>query len=148
MRYLLVLPLAVALVTAQTEPELALSVGHAGAPDRAVFLGTDLATSSWSNVALIDVRTGIVVAHLPQGSLVTALEPSPRGEVLAVATCSDGVNLWDVKARRLIGRVAEGRECPDGLAFNSDGTLLAVANYQCCSTRHGLEVWDVRSRTL
>ena len=48
-----------------------------------MFTAGYLATSSWSNVALIDLTTGLTVDHLPQGSLITALEVNPAGDLLA-----------------------------------------------------------------
>src|SRR6185503_15312431 len=135
----LVFSLTATVLAARPQRTLVFSVGHPGAPMAAVFAGEYLATASWSNVALNSLTTGLTVAHLPQGSLVTALEASPSGDVLAVATCSDGVKLWDVKTRTLRRRIAEMRECPEGLAFNSDGRDLAVAAYQCCR-RDGLEI--------
>jgi hypothetical protein len=95
-RALVLLPFLASLLLAQSTSELVVSVGHSGEPDRAVFAGRYLITSSWSNVSIIDPSSGLTVAHLPQGSLVMALEPSPSGEMLAVGTCGHAINLWNI----------------------------------------------------
>jgi hypothetical protein len=84
---LLALPLLAAALTAQSTPQLVLSVGHADAPDRMVFVGNYLATQERSNVNLIDLASGLTVARLPQGSLVLAMNGGRAGDLLAVGTC-------------------------------------------------------------
>ena len=76
MRRLLALPLLAVALSAQRAPELVVSVGHAATPSHAAFVGTYLATASSSNVALIELSSGITIAHLAHRSLVTVT----RGE--------------------------------------------------------------------
>jgi WD40 repeat protein len=139
--------LALTTLLTQPAPELVLSVGHAGAPRHAAFLDGYLATASSSGVALIDLSSGLTISHLPQGSLITALEANPRGDLLAVGTCGDGIQIWDVRSRMRRLRITLQHECPDDLAFSPDGRLLATGVYGCCRGRR-LEVWDVTSGTL
>ena len=142
------LPFVVAAVTlsltAQDPPELVLSVGHAGAPRKAVFVGGGhLATAGDTTVHLTDVSSGLTVASLPQGALVMTLEASPVAPLLAVATCDHAVLIWDVAARRLLHRLPVASECSDMVSWSPDGTLLAVDAYGCC--RGGgpsLQIWD------
>src|SRR5215510_5670744 len=124
---LLALPLLAVILTAQSAPELVLSVGHAGAPSSAVFVGGYLATEQWSNVNIIDLAGGLTVARLPQGSLVEALEGSRDGELLAVGTCGRTVNVWNVKSRALVRRFAIGNECAATVAISPDHALVAAA---------------------
>src|SRR5688572_19181335 len=111
MRRLLVLPLLVSALSAQTAPELVVSVGHAGAPSHAAFAGAYLATASSSSVALIELSSGITITRLAQQSLVLSLEANPGGTLLAVGTCDHSINLWEVKSRTLLRRIALTQEC-------------------------------------
>jgi WD40 repeat protein len=147
MRRLLVLPLLAAVLSAQTAPELVVSVGHAGAPSHAAFAGAYLATASSSNVALIELSSGITTTHLAHGSLVMSLEANPSGNVLAVGTCDHSIQLWDVKSRTLLRRIVLTQECAESISFSQDGAFLATGAYACCSGG-GLQIWDVGKGTL
>jgi WD40 repeat protein len=146
MRSLVALPF-MAVVLAQPQPEMVVSVGHAGALFHAAFAGDHLATAASSNVALIDVLSGLTIAHLPQASLVMAIEANPAGDIIAVGTCDHSIQLWDVKSRTLLRRIALQQECAESVSFSPDGALLATGAYGCCSSR-GLQIWDVRSGAL
>jgi WD40 repeat protein len=148
MRSLLALTLFGVGLAAQPKPELVVSVGHAGAPDQAAFAAGHLVTASWSNVALIDLTSGLTVGHLPQGSLVEALEVNPAGDLLAVGTCGHAIQLWDVTSRRLQRRLTLTQECAETLSFSPDGALLATGVDACCSNGGGMQVWDVRTGAL
>jgi WD40 repeat protein len=147
MRRLLALPLLAAGLSAQTAPELVVSVGHAGAPSLAAFAGAYLATASSSNVGLIDLSSGITTTYLAHGSLVMSLEANPGGDLLAVGTCDHSIQLWDVKNRTLLRRIALTQECAESLSFSPDGAFLATGAYGCCSGG-GLQIWDVSKGTL
>jgi WD40 repeat protein len=138
--------IAVALVGASA-PELVVSVGHSGAPTHAAFVGNYLVTAEWSNVAIIDLSTGLAVGHLPQGSIVQSLAASPGGELVAVGSCGHAIQLWDIKSRGLVRRIALTQECAESLSFSPDGALLATGAYGC-SGGNGLQVWDVRTGKL
>jgi WD40 repeat protein len=129
-------------------PEIVVSVGHSGAPDHAVFVGGYLATAEWSNVAIIDLASGRTVAHLPQGSLVMAMEANSAGDLLAVGTCGHAIQLWNVNTRTLVRRFALTQECAETLSFSPDGAFLATGAYTCCSAKSGLQIWDVRTGNL
>src|SRR5260370_8109995 len=86
MRKVLVLPMLASMLLAQVRPELVVSVGHSGAPTHAAFIGSHLATATRSNVAIIDLSSGLTLGHIPQGSLVLALMASPAGHLGAVRT--------------------------------------------------------------
>ena len=147
-RTVLILPLVAIALSAQSAPELVVSVGHAGAPFLATFAGGFLATASSSNIALIDLSTGITTAHLPHPSFVAALEASPSGELLAVSTCDHFIQLWDVKTRTVRRRIALTQECAESVSFSADGALLAAGEYRCCPGGGGLQIWDVGKGTL
>jgi WD40 repeat protein len=132
----------------QTARELVVSVGHAGAPSHAAFAGAYLATASWSNVALIDLSSGLTTTHLGHGSLVMSLETSHTGEMLAVGACDHSIRLWDVKSRRQLRHIALIQECADSVSFSPDGAFLATGAYGCCPGGGGLQVWDVTNGTL
>ena len=148
MRRLLVLALFSSMLGAQAPPELVVSVGHSASPGLAVFAGRYLATASSSNVAIVDLASGLTVRHLPQGSRVMAMEANPAGDLLAVETCDRAINLWDVTSHRLVRRLALTQECAQSLSFSPDGAYLATGAEGCCSEPSGLQVWDVRSGTL
>jgi WD40 repeat protein len=147
MRIFLAAPLLTVLLSAQAQPEMVLSVGHAGAPSLAAFAGSHLATASSSNVALLDLSTGLTIAHLPQSGLVMAMEPNPSGDLIAVGTCGHAIQLWDLKSRTLLRRITLKQECAESLSFSPDGALLATGAYGCCKSG-GLQIWDVRTGAL
>jgi WD40 repeat protein len=126
---------------------MVMSVGHAGAPSHAEFAGIHLATAAASNVAVIDLSTGLTIARLPQASLVTAIEANPAGDLLAVGTCDHSIQLWDVKSRTPVRRITLKQECAESVSFSPDGALLATGAYGCCKNG-GLQIWDVRTGAL
>ena len=144
---LLVAPLLVAVASTQTPVELVVSVGHAAAPNHATFAGNYLVTASASNVALIDLASGITTDHLPQDGRVMSLEASPNGELLAVGTCDHAVQLWDLKSLSAVRRIALVQECADFVSFSPDGMYLATGA-DCCRGAGGLQIWEVRSGAL
>jgi WD40 repeat protein len=147
MRRFLAVPFLAVVLSAQAQPAMVVSVGHAGAPSHAAFAGGHLATASASNVALIDLSTGLTIAHLPQAGLVMAIEANPAGDLIAVGTCGHSAQLWDVKSRSPLRRIALKQECAESLSFSPDGALLATGAYGCCSGG-GLQIWDVRTGAL
>lgn len=145
MRGLLVLPLLSALLAAQAAPELVVSVGHSGAPRFGAFAGRYLVTSAGSNIAFIDLSTGITVSRTSQGLLVMAIEPSPAGDLVAIGTCTHAIHLYEVNTLTLVRRIPTRNECASSLSFTPDGALLVADNYACCRGGGGLQVWNVRT---
>jgi WD40 repeat protein len=143
LRLLAVLSVATAL-PAQPTSELIVSVGHSGSPDHAAFAGKYLATASASNVALIDVSSGLTSAHLRQAGLVESLDANSAGDLIAVGTCGHSIEFWDVKTRSSVRRLALKQECAEAVSFSPDGAFLATGAYGCCPGG-GLQIWDVRS---
>ena len=78
-------------------------------------LQTELRTSAFLNV--LDGHRG----------MVTSLEFSPDGNVLASSGYDRFIKFWDVTSSRLLGQVIT-TDTPNALAFSSDGTKLAVAS--------------------
>ena len=118
MRKLLVLPMLASMLLAQVRPEIVVSVGHSGAPTHAAFIGSHLATATRSNVAIIDLSSGLTVGHMAQGSLVMAMEASPAGDLVAVGSCGHNINVWNVKSQTLVRRFALTQECAESLSFS------------------------------
>jgi len=147
MRRFLAVPFLAVVLSAQAQPEMVVSVGHAGAPSQAAFAGGHLATASSSNVALLDLSTGLTIAHLPQSSLVMAMEANRAEDLIAVGTCGHSIQLWDVKSRMPLRRITLKQECAESVSFSPDGALLATGAYGCCKSG-GLQIWDVRSGAL
>jgi WD40 repeat protein len=152
---LVALPVLTGALPAQVRPELVVSVGHSYQPSHAAFVGGYLATANGSKVALIDLATGLTVAHLQQSGIhIVALEASPVENVIAVGACGRAVELWDVTSRRLVHRFAIRRECGNSVSFSPDGALLAIATVgcceggECCPASGRVQIWDVRSGTL
>lgn len=136
-------------LTQGSAPELVVSVGHSVAPQHAAFVGHYLATSAWSNVAIIDLADGRTVAHLPQGSLVLTMEANPAGDLLAVGACGHAIQLWNLNTLTLVRRFALTQECAETLSFSPDGAFLATGAYGCCSGKSGgLQIWDVQTGNL
>src|SRR5262245_4630136 len=148
MRKLLVALAMPIVLAAQAAPELVVSVGHASIADHAEFLASGhLLTASSSDVAIIDLTSGLTVGHLPQGALVMAMQASPRGDLMAVGSCGHAIKLWNVKSRRLERQMTVTAECVESVSFSSDGAFLATQTSGCCG-RRGLQVWDVQSGKL
>ena len=146
-RPLVLLPaLITVLQAAAPVPQLVVSAGHAGGADAAVFVGPYLATTSWSNVALIDVASGLTVARLPQRSIVTALDAGRSGKLLAVAACDHAIRIWDVTTRAIVRSIALPQECPGSISFSPDETLIVAEDDGCLDSR--IQVWDVRTGAL
>ena len=147
MLILLAVSFLAVVISAQAQPEMILSVGHAGAPSQAAFAGGHLATASSSNVALLDLSTGLTIAHLPQSSLVMAMEANPAEDLIAVGTCGHAIQLWDVKSRTQIRRITLKQECAESLSFSHDGALIATGAYGCCKSG-GVQIFDARTGAL
>src|SRR6266542_2098757 len=146
-RHALGLAAVASLLAATPMPELVVSAGHAGAPDRAVFVGAHIATASWSNVALIDMASGLTVARLPQTSLVQSLDASRTGTLLAVGTCGHAVNIWNVHTRMIVRTLQLPQECADSASFSPDERLLVTEGSSCCPGS-AIQVWDGRTGAL
>jgi WD40 repeat protein len=119
------------------------------------FAGGYLATVGWSTVALVDLSTGLTVAHLPiAAGHVTALEANPSEDLIAVGACGRAAELWNVTTRRLVRRIAVRRECVEAVAFSPDGALLATVDVgnlvdgRCCDPYGKVQIWDVRTGAL
>src|SRR5207237_8490852 len=118
---------AATVLSAQPTPELIVSVGHSGLPDHAAFAGKYLATASSSNVALIDLSTGLTIAHLRQVALVESLDANSTGDLIAVGTCGHSIEFWDVKTRTSVRRLVLKHECAEAVSYSHDGAYLATA---------------------
>jgi WD40 repeat protein len=138
---------AVGLLLGEGTPTVVVSVGHAGEPAHATFVGDYLVTAAWSNVGVINLRSGLTVAHLPHGSIVETVAASPSGDLLAVGSCGHAIRLWDVKSWTLVQRIDLPQECAETLSFSPDGAYLAAGAYGC-SSDDGLQVWEVRTGKL
>lgn len=144
---LLAASLLTAILSPQRAPELVVSVGHAGPPSVAAFADGHVATASRTNVALIDLSSGLTIGYLPQPSMVQAIEANPAGNLIAVGACGYSIQLWDVRSRTLVRRIAHKQECAESVSFSPDGGLLATGSYSCCQGG-GLQIWDVRTGNL
>jgi WD40 repeat protein len=152
MRVLAFVVLAIGEVAVQTAPELVVSVGHTGAPGKAVFVGSEsLVTAKWSNVSIIDLRSGFVTGHLPQQAtgarLATLRTPgstqaqeiawSPDGRRV-VTSADDGVlRFWTASDGRLLAALyilESGGDwllvAPDGRFDGSDGALATMVAWR------------------
>ena len=85
----------------------------------------------------------VAVLSGPGGRATCSAAFSPGGTVLAVASCHDGVFLWNVTARHWVASLVSPR-CPDGgqVAFSPDGKTLALFS----DSRPAICVWDVAAR--
>ena len=85
----------------------------------------------------------VAVLSGPGGRATCSAAFSPGGTVLAVASCHDGVFLWNVTARHWVASLVSPR-CPDGgqVAFSPDGKTLALFS----NSRPTICVWDVATR--
>jgi WD40 repeat protein len=134
---------------AQDRAAPVLSVGHPGAPSRATFAGNLFITIAGANAHVIDLVTGLTIARLPQDGLALAVEASPDGGRLAVATCGHTILVWDLRELRLLHRLQTRSECADSVAWSPDGALLAADAYGCCrGVSASVQLWDARTGQL
>lgn len=73
---------------------------------------------------------------------VTALSFSPSGNLLAIGFDGGGIDLWNMAAQRIVGRLDGHAARINALAFSSNGELLASA-----STDKTIRLWNPRSAT-
>jgi WD40 repeat protein len=92
---------------------------------------------------VIDAEHPPVYTNLP---VVTAIEYSPDGKLLAVAGYHE-VLLHKADGSGLVGRLVGMSERVESLAFSPDGKLLAVTGGDPSRTGE-VQVWDVASRSL
>ena len=112
-------------------------------PDGKTLAAGDLA----GNVELWNTSSRRRLAGLDEVMETYSTAFSPSGRTLAVGYLL-GVDLWNVTARQhpvleSAGppTLAEGGDGSDSVAFNLNGTVLAVGDY-----RGGVSLWDVASR--
>ncbi|HUS65221.1 MAG TPA: protein kinase [Kofleriaceae bacterium] len=95
--------------------------------------GARLATAGQDGASLWDAATGARVVHVPMALGARAAVLSPDGARLAVVSTSDGVQVWDVRAARLVMTLRPDAAEPtlsygSIAAFSPDGAHLAVGD--------------------
>lgn len=151
MRRLPLVLLAVFAVSTHAQDRAApvLSVGHSGAPSRATFARNLFITIAGANAHVVDLMTGLTIARLPQDGLALAVEASPDGDRLAVASCGHTILVWDLRELRLLHRLQTRSECAGSVAWSPDGALLAADAYGCCrGVSTSVQLWDARTGQL
>jgi WD40 repeat protein len=112
-----------------------LSVGHSGAPSRATFAGNLFITIAGANAHVVDLMTGLTIGRLPQDGLALAVEASPDGDRLAVATCGHTILVWDLRELRLLHRLQTRSECPGSVAWSERAvTLWSTSTWETTGT--------------
>ncbi len=119
----LLAPVAIAASESATVPVTALAFSLDGAT---------LVSNGPRRVDIRSPRDGAVQSHIPCDlPKITALVFHPRGEILGVAGGEPGVSgearLIDWRARTVRQRFTNAQDLATSMAFNADGTLLAVA---------------------
>lgn len=116
-----------------------------GAPVAAVAFSPDgqtLAVVRHDGTGLWDMATRQPIPVDPGGGVSAAF--SPGGKVLAIGTQDQGVELWDVPGRHVIGSLrAKSGDFDPNVVFSPNGALLAVGGQD-----EPLQVWDVTARRL
>ena len=102
-------------------------------PETGAAVGSPLA---WGSSAVWQV------AFSPNGKLLAvAVDPNGAGEGFYSQQRQGEVQLWDVDSRRRVGRaISPGGGSVMGVAFNSDGTLLATGS------GGRVDLWDVATQ--
>jgi serine/threonine protein kinase/WD40 repeat protein len=79
------------------------------------------------SVALCELGTGRDLPLVPAGPMPKGLRFHPSGQYLAVSdSAHQDIKVWDVAARKVVRRLADGRCGGGSLAWSPDGSLLAV----------------------
>lgn len=87
------------------------------------------ASTGGGSTTFWDPATGKELATLPEGDSVFSLAFSADGRILAGGPNQedDGIRLWDVRTRKLIGRL-KGRASLGWLALSPDGATVATGS--------------------
>jgi WD40 repeat protein len=118
------------------------------------FAYTAATNSTVGEVVLRNVRDGSIAARLRAGAASYALRSGSlavnRSGRLAAALGRDGrqptqwfVDLFDLRARKYVGRIGAGKTVIQCVAFSPDEKVLAVAKWDGT-----LELWNPETRTL
>jgi WD40 repeat protein len=122
--------------------------------------GRTLATSSTEGANLWDIVTGARVATLPAGNLGdpffgnNGIAFSPNGHLLATASVTGKITLWDSRTHRRVRTLATGhvKNKPEdqfrSIAFSPDSRLLATALMQEEPTAEAsrITIWDLSAQ--
>ncbi len=108
------------------------------------YLATGSSTSffkepPWVSTASVhDLSTGALLHRLDHADWgVTAVAPSPSGDLLATATCGPGrIALWDLSSETTSWS-DDFPGCSTGIEFGPDGSFIAASNVESASV-----VWD------
>ena len=108
-----------------------------------------VASISLGGLQVHDLRTGELLAELPTNDLrspIALIQYSPDGVHLAAMMFNGDVLLWNMLTGRQVKTFeSDTLAAMPLMAFNSDGSLLAV-NYG--STGSQIKIWDVESGTV
>ena len=143
--------IAVTLWDSATGAEIKELSGFATAAPvyHASFSGDDrfLIWIARGSVQVMDVSSGAMGAFLTHEDFIGDAELAPNGHLLAVTTAGtiDGesrpiIQLWDQTSGQALGTLTEGTSITQSLAFNTDGKLLVVSNF------NELALWDVDAK--
>jgi WD40 repeat protein len=115
--------------------------GHSGEITSLAFGGGVLASGSWDKtMRLWDVASAHEHATIVLDDWVRHLAASPDGQTLAVA-CKDGsVRLVAFATGEILRTIPAHARGADGVAFSSDGALLASGGRD-----NAIKLWDLRS---
>ncbi len=104
--------------------------------------GETLAIGSEDGVKLCEVRSGKLLHALIGDSVLSMISFAPQGGLLARGDFDGSVQLWETRGGRLL-RTLEGHSSfIDGVAFSSDGRLLASKSKDQTIRLWSCETWE------
>lgn len=129
------------LTAIQDAPAAARAV--AVAPSGDVFLGGDGAVTRWRRSGAAYVQVGTLPEAHPRTGRVQALAVSRDEHWLAAGLAAAEVRLWDLTSGQQMASLSEVTSFVNGVAFNADGSQLAIADSDQKTYVVGTADWSV-----
>ncbi|CAG9310110.1 unnamed protein product [Blepharisma stoltei] len=104
------------------------------------FCGNYLAFDCRNTVIMHDIKTGLKFQEFKHSTNITAISFSKDGTLLAVADSNYIVNLWDIKCKKLVTKLAGHTDTISSIAISPDRNFVATGSYD-----DSLRIWNIET---